>query len=94
MVPRTAGYAYDAGGLGFVHRSRAILCRAVPNPNVRFAFFVFIQVAGSRRGAWSLDGVLELGQPVGCLAWQETGTGEALLAVPTPICPTMDTRGV
>jgi hypothetical protein len=29
-------------GLGFVHRSRAILCRAVPNPRVtRFAFLCF-----------------------------------------------------
>ena len=32
-------------------------------------------------GAWVVDGVLRLGRPVGCLAWQETGIGEALLAV-------------
>jgi hypothetical protein len=31
MVPRTAGYAYEVWGLGFVHHSRTILCRAVPN---------------------------------------------------------------
>jgi hypothetical protein len=31
MIPRTGGYVYDVGGLGFVCHSRAIFCRAVPN---------------------------------------------------------------
>jgi hypothetical protein len=36
--------------------------------------------AGSA-GAWFVDGVLKLAHPVRCLAWEETGIGEALLAV-------------
>jgi hypothetical protein len=34
MVPRTAWLRVRRWGLGFVHRSRAILCRAVPNRSV------------------------------------------------------------
>jgi hypothetical protein len=38
MVPRTGGYTYGVGGLGFVPRPRTIFCRAVLNP-LRFATF-------------------------------------------------------
>jgi hypothetical protein len=33
IVARTKGYTYDAQLRGFVHRSRTIFCRDVPNPN-------------------------------------------------------------
>jgi hypothetical protein len=35
----TGGYALRRWGVGFVHRSRAVFCRAVPNPNVTIRNF-------------------------------------------------------
>jgi hypothetical protein len=43
MVPRTGGYTYGVGGLGFVPRPRTIFCRAVLNP-LRFATFPSLNV--------------------------------------------------
>jgi hypothetical protein len=50
MVPRTQGYVRH-WGLGFVHRSKAILCRAVQTKS-RFATFFLIRcTAGEVRAA-------------------------------------------
>jgi hypothetical protein len=40
MVPRAGGYAHDAK-VGCDHHSRAIFCRAVPDPNVTIRTFFF-----------------------------------------------------
>ena len=48
MLPRTGGFTYDVGVLGVVRRSRAILCRAVPNVNVTIRNFL-IDVRGAAR---------------------------------------------
>jgi hypothetical protein len=46
MVPRTGGYT-RRWGLGFVHHSRAIFCRAVPNLSVTIRNFC---IAVTHRG--------------------------------------------